>query len=118
MKRECYLCISHDLRVVKHISDRVIVMYLGNIVEIGSCESIFANRRHPYTKALLSAVPNVTDTGTERILLKGDIPSPLNPPSGCPFHPRCPYCTEKCKKEKPKAVMMEDGSTVACHLYD
>ena len=112
-----YLFISHDLRVVKHISDRVIVMYLGNIVEIGSCDSIFANRRHPYTKALLSAVPNVTDTGTERILLKGDIPSPLNPPSGCPFHPRCPYCMEQCKKEKPAPAVMEDGSMVACHLY-
>lgn len=112
-----YMFISHDLRIIKHFCDRVMVMYLGNIVEIGTKEAIYEKRRHPYTQALLSAIPNIKsqDKG-ERILLTGDIPSPVNPPSGCPFHPRCSYCMDICKKEKPCLKTMEDGTRVACHL--
>ncbi len=112
-----YMFISHDLRVIKHFCDRVMVMYLGNVVEIGTKDAIYNKRRHPYTKALLSAIPNIKDKEkTQRILLTGDIPSPLNPPSGCPFHPRCSYCMEKCKTEKPCLRTMADGTQVACHL--
>ena len=112
-----YMFISHDLRIIKHFCDRVMVMYLGNIVEIGTKESIYGKRRHPYTKALLSAIPNIKNPDqTDRILLTGDLPSPVNPPSGCPFHPRCSYCMEKCKTEKPCLRTMADGTQVACHL--
>ena len=112
-----YMFISHDLRIIKHFCDRVMVMYLGNIVELGTREAIYEKRRHPYTKALLSAIPDVRkEEGHERILLTGDIPSPVNPPSGCPFHPRCSYCLDICRKEKPKLRSLEDGTQVACHL--
>ena len=112
-----YMFISHDLRIIKHFCDRVMVMYLGNIVEIGTKEAIYGKRRHPYTKALLSAIPNIKNPDqTDRILLTGDLPSPVNPPSGCPFHPRCAYCMEKCKTEKPCLRTMADGTQVACHL--
>ena len=112
-----YMFISHDLRIIKHFCDRVMVMYLGNVVEIGSKEAIYEKRRHPYTQALLSAIPNIKSKDkAERILLTGDIPSPVNPPSGCPFHPRCSQCMEICKKEKPALRAMEDGTQVACHL--
>ena len=112
-----YMFISHDLRIIKHFCDRVMVMYLGNVVEIGTKEAVYEKRRHPYTQALLSASPNVKAKGPqERILLTGDIPSPVNPPSGCPFHPRCRYCTERCKTEKPQLRTMADGTQVACHL--
>lgn len=112
-----YMFISHDLRIIKHFCDRVMVMYLGNVVEIGTKEAVYEKRRHPYTQALLSAIPNVKAKGPqERILLTGDIPSPVNPPSGCPFHPRCRYCTERCKTEKPRLRTMADGTQVACHL--
>ena len=112
-----YMFISHDLRIIKHLCDRVMVMYLGNVVEIGSKEAIYEKRRHPYTEALLSAIPNIKDKDAgKRIILEGDIPSPVNPPSGCPFHPRCSKCMEICKKEKPKLKTMEDGTQVACHL--
>ena len=112
-----YMFISHDLRIIKHFCDRVMVMYLGNVVEIGTKEAVYEKRRHPYTQALLSAIPNVKAKGSqERILLTGDIPSPVNPPSGCPFHPRCRYCTERCKTEKPQLRTMADGTQVACHL--
>ena len=112
-----YMFISHDLRIIKHFCDRVMVMYLGNVVEIGTKEAVYEKRRHPYTQALLSAIPNVKAKGPqERILLTGDIPSPVNPPSGCPFHPRCRYCTERCKNEKPQLRTMADGTQVACHL--
>ncbi|MGG3914338.1 ABC transporter ATP-binding protein [Rossellomorea vietnamensis] len=97
-----YLFISHDLSVVRHISDRVIVMYLGKVVEIGTKQELFDNPSHPYTKALLSAIP-VPDFSKkkDRILLKGDVPSPLNPPPGCKFHTRCPLATDLCKQELP-----------------
>ncbi len=112
-----YIFISHDLRIIKHFCDRVMVMYLGNVVEIGTKEAVYEKRRHPYTQALLSAIPNVkAKEPQERILLTGDIPSPVNPPSGCPFHPRCRYCTERCKTEKPQLRTMADGTQVACHL--
>ncbi|MBQ6594836.1 MAG: dipeptide ABC transporter ATP-binding protein [Clostridia bacterium] len=112
-----YMFISHDLRIIRHLCDRVMVMYLGNIVEIGSKEAIYEYRRHPYTQALLSAIPNIrkTDAG-KRILLTGDIPSPMNPPSGCPFHPRCSRCMDICTREKPVLREMADGTQVACHL--
>ena len=112
-----YMFISHDLRIIKHFCDRVMVMYLGNVVEIGTKDAIYGKRRHPYTKALLSAIPNIKNPDqTDRILLTGDLPSPVNPPSGCPFHPRCAYCMEKCKTEKPCLRTMADGTQVACHL--
>lgn len=113
-----YLFISHDLSVVKHISDRVAVMYLGRIVEITTKDELYANALHPYTKALLSAIP-IPDTGKkrERIYLKGDIPSAYNPPPGCNFHTRCPYATARCKSELPQLKMQEGDHKVACHLY-
>ena len=112
-----YLFITHDLSVVKYISDRIGVMYLGNLVELAPTEELFANTMHPYTEALLSAIPVVDeDDKRERILLEGDIPSPVNPPSGCKFHTRCRYCQEKCKKEVPEWVDVGNNHYVACHL--
>ena len=114
-----YLFISHNLSVVEHISDRIAVMYLGKIVEISSKQDLYENPMHPYTKALLSAVP-IPDPTRERnrIILKGDIPSPINPPSGCHFHTRCHDCMEKCKTEVPILKKMNDDHYVACHLYE
>ena len=114
-----YLFISHDLSVVEHISDTIGVMYLGNLVETGNTEDIFAKPLHPYTQALFSAIPMPDpDIKKKRILLQGDIPSPANPPAGCKFHTRCAYCMEKCKTEVPKAKDMGGGHVVCCHLYD
>ena len=114
-----YLFISHDLSVVEHISDTVGVMYLGRLVETGKTEDIFAKPLHPYTQALFSAIPMPDpDYKKERIILKGDIPSPANPPAGCKFHTRCEKCMEICKKEDPKARDMGNGHVVKCHLYD
>ncbi len=117
--RLTYLFISHDLSVVEHISDAVGVMYLGNLVEYGATEDIFAHPLHPYTKALFSAIP-VPDPAVKmnRIVLQGSIPSPANPPSGCTFHTRCAHCTERCKCEKPVQKEIEPGHYVVCHLYD
>ena len=114
-----YLFISHDLSVVKFISDKIGVMYLGSMVEFGSKTDIFANPLHPYTKALFSAIPNPDpDEKMNRIVLKGDIPSPANPPSGCRFHTRCPYATERCKCEVPEYREYKDGHFAACHLLE
>ena len=114
-----YVFISHDLSVVKFISDKILVMYLGAVMEFGSKEDIFKNPLHPYTKALFSAVPNPDPTAkTERIKLEGDIPSPANPPKGCRFHTRCPYATEKCKHITPEYKEYESGHFAACHLLN
>ncbi len=114
-----YVFISHDLSVVKHISDEVGVMYLGSMVEYGSKDRIFNNTLHPYTKALFSAVPVPNPhVKMSRVILKGDIPSPVNPPKGCKFHTRCEQCMEICKSVAPKYREVEDGHFCACHLYD
>ena len=114
-----YLFISHDLSVVKFISDRIGVMYLGSMVEFGSKKDIFSNPLHPYTKALFSAIPNPDpDEKMNRIVLNGDIPSPANPPSGCRFHTRCPYATEKCSEVTPEYKEYGDGHFAACHLLE
>ena len=113
-----YLFISHDLSVVKYITDNILVMYLGNVMELGSTDTIFANPLHPYTKALFSAVPVPDpDSKMNRIILNGDIPSPANPPAGCKFHTRCSECMEICKSCAPEYVEAEEGHFVACHLY-
>jgi oligopeptide transport system ATP-binding protein len=112
-----YLFIAHDLSVVKHISDRVAVMYLGRIVELADKKSLFSDPWHPYTKALLSAVPVPNpNVKRERIMLKGDVPSPANPPQGCTFHPRCSACMDICRTVKPEFKEF-DGRSIACHLY-
>ncbi len=112
-----YLFITHDLSVVKYISDRIGVMYLGNLVEIAPTEELFVRTLHPYTNALLSAIPttDVYEKKRERILLEGDIPSPVNPPTGCKFHTRCYQCQEKCKQEVPELEDKGNGHLVACH---
>lgn len=114
-----YLFISHDLSVVKHISDRIGVMYLGEMVELGPADALYNAPYHPYTKALVSAVPSTErDASKGRIILKGDIPSNVNPPSGCKFHTRCPLATEKCRQEVPVWEEVEEGRFVACHHYE
>lgn len=118
-----YLFIAHDLSVVKHISDRIAVMYLGRIVEITNKKDLYEEPLHPYSQALLASIP-IIDTGEatkakkEKITLTGDIPSPANPPSGCSFRTRCPFAYERCKVERPELIEKEKGHFVACHLYD
>ncbi|MDB2447201.1 dipeptide ABC transporter ATP-binding protein [bacterium] len=113
-----YIFISHDLAVVEHICDKVAVMYLGKIIEIASSDELYKNPRHPYTKALLSAIPQATvsKNAAKREVLEGDVPSPLNPPSGCSFHPRCSLATEVCSKTDPALEESNDGNhKIACH---
>ena len=113
-----YLFISHDLRVVEHISHRVAIMYLGKVVEIAKSDTIYQDAKHPYTKALLSAVP-IADTSKkkERVVLEGDVPSPVNPPSGCTFHPRCSYREAICDKIEPPLEFYSGGHGVSCHVF-
>ncbi len=114
-----YLFIAHNLSVVKHISDRVAVMYLGRIVELAETEELFGNLKHPYTEALVSAIPIPNpDYQAERILLEGDVPSPINPPSGCYFHPRCRYAVEVCRTEVPVYRSVGKEHFVTCHLAE
>ena len=111
-----YMFISHDLSVVEHLCQRVGVMYLGSMVELADKDELFDNPLHPYTKALLSAIPIPDPTiKRERIILTGDIPSPANPPEGCKFHTRCPYATDKCRNEAPEYREIKEGHFVACH---
>jgi peptide/nickel transport system ATP-binding protein len=114
-----YLFIAHDLSVVKYISNRVAVMYLGKIVELAPTRELFSNPKHPYTEALMSAVPVADpDFQTKRITLKGDVPSPVNPPTGCTFHPRCSYAKSICKTVIPEYRDMDDQHFVTCHFAD
>jgi peptide/nickel transport system ATP-binding protein len=113
------LFISHDLAIVEHMTHRVAVMYLGKIVEVAGKRAIFSAPKHPYTEALLSAVPvPEPGAGRQRIILKGDVPSPINPPKGCRFHTRCPYAFERCRVEEPPLKPLETGHLAACHLHD
>jgi oligopeptide/dipeptide ABC transporter ATP-binding protein len=114
-----YVFIAHNLAVVKHISDRIAIMYLGRIVELADADTIYRSARHPYTRALISAIPEPDPTRKkQRIVLQGDVPSPIDPPSGCPFHPRCPHATDRCKVEIPRLrTSGETGQQIACH-YD
>ena len=111
-----YLFISHDLSVVRHMSDRIAVMYLGRIVEEGDTEDLFARPRHPYTQLLLETIPNVKHPHRDRVVAGGEVPSPLKPPSGCPFHPRCPIATARCSEEPPPVRTLASGTRVACHF--
>jgi oligopeptide/dipeptide ABC transporter ATP-binding protein len=113
-----YLFIAHDLRVVQHLSQRVAIMYLGKIVELAPSKELYAHPCHPYTRALLSAIP-VPDPRQppERMFLAGDVPSPIHPPPGCAFHPRCPFAEERCRKETPSLKTGSTGHAVACHIF-
>ena len=114
-----FLFISHDLSVVRHISQRVAVMYLGQIIEMADTDDIFSDARHPYTIALLSAVPKIDFSHqSSRIVLNGDVPSPINPGEGCRFAPRCFMCKEICKTQKPELKEVGPGHCVACHFYE
>lgn len=116
-KNLSYLFISHDLSVVEHLCSRIAIMYLGTIVEVATRDELFSNPIHPYTKALLSAIPIPDPTlRRKRIILNGDIPSPANPPKGCRFNTRCPYATDKCRNVTPELITVKEGHEVACHL--
>jgi len=112
-----YLFISHNLAVVRHVSDEVGVMYLGGLVELADKRSLFERPRHPYTRLLLDAIPKMHDTGRARTAVGGEVPNPLSPPSGCPFHPRCPHANDRCRAEKP-LLQPTDGVRVACHAVE
>ena len=113
-----YVFVAHDLSVVRQVSTRIAVMYLGSIVELGDADAIFTNPAHPYTQALISAVPNAHNatTARKRIVLTGDVPSPIAPPSGCRFHPRCPIAQDCCRTDRPALLPLQDGRSVACHF--
>ena len=113
-----YLFISHNLAVVHHVADRVGVMYLGRIVEIAPRDTLFAIPQHPYTQMLLGAIPDMSGSGKARIPVAGEVPNPLNPPSGCTFHPRCPLANERCKQEAPALQPYQGGVQVACHAVE
>jgi peptide/nickel transport system ATP-binding protein/oligopeptide transport system ATP-binding protein len=114
-----YIFVAHDLGVVRHISDRIVVMYLGKIVEVGDTETIFARPQHPYTRALLSAIPVPDPKQKQRpIPIPGDVPSPVNPPSGCPFHTRCPHVMDRCLTEPPPLHQLDRAQEAACHLIE
>lgn len=120
-KKLTMLFIAHDLSIVKHISDRIGVMYLGKLVELTDSETLYSDPKHPYTKALLSAVPIADPDASEkkeRIMLKGDVPSPVNPPEGCRFARRCEMCKDICRKKAPEMIEVDEGHFVACHLYN
>lgn len=110
-----YLFISHDMSVVRHMSDQIAVMYLGRIVEQAATEVLFAGPKHPYTQLLLDTIPNVADPRRDRVPQSGEVPSPMAPPSGCTFHPRCPQADARCSAERPEMQAYSDGSRVACH---
>ena len=112
-----YLFISHNLAVVRHVSDEVGVMYLGRLVELAPKHQLFAQPRHPYTRMLLDAIPKMHDTGRARTPVQGEVPNPLNPPSGCAFHPRCPHANDRCKAERPQLQTLQ-GVRVACHAVE
>jgi peptide/nickel transport system ATP-binding protein len=112
-----YLFISHNLAVVRHVSDEVGVMYLGRLVELADKERLFAAPRHPYTRMLLDAIPDVEMSGRSRTPVQGEVPNPLDPPSGCSFHPRCPHANARCKAERPPLQSIE-GILVACHAVE
>ena len=112
-----YLFISHNLAVVRHVSDEVGVMYLGRLVELAGKHQLFSEPRHPYTRMLLDAIPKMHETGRARTAVQGEVPNPLNPPTGCAFHPRCPHANARCKSERP-ALLAIHGIRVACHAVE
>ncbi len=113
-----FMLITHDMSVIKYLADRVAIMYLGEIVEIGTTDEIFSSPKHPYTKALLSAVPQISGKESERIILTGELPSPADLPKGCKFHTRCPACFDMCPHLKPKDIRVSDTHSVKCFLYE